>query len=55
VYLNGGYCKQYAKGKKAKGVVLTDLWALHMSQDLKNLRWEKKKKIGYFPGYEWIN
>ncbi|KAI9168476.1 Kelch repeat-containing protein 3 [Blastocladiella emersonii ATCC 22665] len=50
VFVYGGYCKQFVKGQKVKGVTHTDLWALKMTPDLKHMRWERRKKMGYYPG-----
>ncbi|KAL7751311.1 Kelch repeat-containing protein 3 [Sorochytrium milnesiophthora] len=50
VFLYGGYYKQFIKGERAKGVVHTDLWTLKMSTDVKQIRWEKRKKQGFYPG-----
>ncbi|KAH7046148.1 galactose oxidase [Linnemannia elongata] len=49
VILYGGYCKEYTKGQRPKGVVHTDTWLLKMHQDPKMIRWEKKKKSGSAP------
>ncbi|KAF8313695.1 galactose oxidase [Clavulina sp. PMI_390] len=68
VVLHGGYCKEYVKGKRAKGIALEDTWFLRfvpslsavffhfigislvrMSTDLKTLKWERRKKVGYVP------
>ncbi|KAJ2955639.1 hypothetical protein NQZ79_g8381 [Umbelopsis isabellina] len=50
VILYGGYCKQYTKGQRAKGIVHTDTWLLRMTPDLKGVKWEKRKKSGFAPG-----
>ncbi|KAG8833934.1 hypothetical protein FRC18_002863 [Serendipita sp. 400] len=47
--LHGGYCKEYVKGKRPQGIALDDTWLLKMDSDLKNIKWEKRKKIGYAP------
>ncbi|EGN92555.1 hypothetical protein SERLA73DRAFT_117156 [Serpula lacrymans var. lacrymans S7.3] len=55
VVLHGGYCKEYAKGKRPVGVMLDDTWFLKISMntvpDGKSLsfsplsfKWEKRKK-----------
>ncbi|KAF9096930.1 hypothetical protein BGX29_008345 [Mortierella sp. GBA35] len=49
VILYGGYCKEYTKGQRPKGVVHTDTWLLKMNADPKMIRWEKKKKSGSAP------
>jgi len=49
VILYGGYCKQYTKGQRAKGIVHTDTWLLKMNTDLKAIKWEKRKKSGFAP------
>ncbi|KAG0054590.1 hypothetical protein BGZ83_010887 [Gryganskiella cystojenkinii] len=49
VILYGGYCKEYTKGQRPKGVVHTDTWLLKMNTDPKMIRWEKKKKSGSAP------
>ncbi|KAF9956868.1 hypothetical protein BGZ70_009737 [Mortierella alpina] len=49
VILYGGYCKEYTKGQRPKGVVHTDTWLLKMNTDPKLIRWEKKKKSGSAP------
>ncbi|KAH8548731.1 galactose oxidase [Umbelopsis sp. PMI_123] len=49
VILYGGYCKQYTKGQRAKGIVHTDTWLLKMNTDLKGIKWEKRKKSGFAP------
>ncbi|KAG8822139.1 hypothetical protein FRC17_009643 [Serendipita sp. 399] len=46
---SGGYCKEYVKGKRPQGIALDDTWLLKMDLDLKNIKWEKRKKIGYAP------
>lgn len=47
--LHGGYCKEYVKGKRPQGIALDDTWLLKMDLDLKQIKWEKRKKIGYVP------
>ncbi|KAL7420613.1 Kelch repeat-containing protein 3 [Cryptotrichosporon argae] len=47
--LYGGYRKDYVKGTKPKGVPLDDGWLLRMDTDLKAIKWERRKKIGYAP------
>ncbi|KAG8821952.1 hypothetical protein FRC17_009698 [Serendipita sp. 399] len=49
LFLFGGYCKEYVKGKRPQGIALDDTWLLKMDLDLKNIKWEKRKKIGYAP------
>lgn len=49
VILYGGYCKEYTKGQRPKGIVHTDTWLLKMNTDPKLIRWEKKKKSGSAP------
>ncbi|KAG0324823.1 hypothetical protein BG000_002032, partial [Podila horticola] len=49
VILYGGYCKEYTKGQRPKGVVHTDTWLLKMNVDPKLIRWEKKKKSASSP------
>ncbi|KAJ3091366.1 hypothetical protein HK102_000824 [Quaeritorhiza haematococci] len=36
-------------GKPAKGVVHNDVWLLHMSTEVKQLKWERRKKSGSSP------
>ncbi|KAI9208115.1 galactose oxidase [Polychytrium aggregatum] len=49
VLLYGGYCKEVIKGQKARGLVHTDAWILKMTPDLKNLKWERKKRNASAP------
>lgn len=49
VIMYGGYCKEYIKGQRPKGVVHTDTWLLKMNVDPKMIRWEKKKKSASSP------
>ncbi|KAI9216391.1 hypothetical protein BC828DRAFT_409509, partial [Blastocladiella britannica] len=51
VYLHGGFTKIVTKGDKAKGVIHSDLWALKLNADLdpKLMKWERRKKAGYYP------
>ncbi|KAF9111143.1 hypothetical protein BGX27_005351 [Mortierella sp. AM989] len=49
VILYGGYCKEYTKGQRPKGIVHADTWLLKMNADPKLIRWEKKKKSGSAP------
>ncbi|KAK3809541.1 MAG: galactose oxidase, partial [Benniella sp.] len=49
IILYGGYCKEYTKGQRPKGIVHTDTWLLKMNADVKQIRWEKKKKSGSAP------
>ncbi|KIY73251.1 galactose oxidase [Cylindrobasidium torrendii FP15055 ss-10] len=56
IVLHGGYCKEYAKGKRPVGVMLNDTWFLNMTiqtpaegASTKNfeplkVKWEKKKQ-----------
>ncbi|KIJ63011.1 hypothetical protein HYDPIDRAFT_113512 [Hydnomerulius pinastri MD-312] len=48
IVLHGGYCKEYAKGKRPVGVILDDTWFLKMTLDPSlpsplTLKWEKRK------------
>ncbi|PVF93896.1 galactose oxidase [Serendipita vermifera] len=47
--LHGGYCKEYVKGKRPQGIALDDTWLLKMDLDLKLVKWEKRKRVGYVP------
>ncbi|KAN0063285.1 Kelch repeat-containing protein 3 [Thecaphora frezii] len=49
IVLHGGYCKKYVKGQRTQGVALEDTWFLKMDEDLKNLDWVKRRKVGYVP------
>ncbi|KAG8875415.1 hypothetical protein FRB98_007809 [Tulasnella sp. 332] len=49
VVLHGGYYKDYIKGKRPIGIALDDTWFLKMSLERKEIKWEKRKKIGYAP------
>ncbi|KLO15366.1 hypothetical protein SCHPADRAFT_824811 [Schizopora paradoxa] len=60
IIMHGGYCKEYAKGKRPVGVMLEDTWFLRITlttppedakskTDLLTFKWEKRKKIGYAP------
>ncbi|KAJ7273698.1 hypothetical protein B0H12DRAFT_1319722 [Mycena haematopus] len=56
IVLHGGYCKEYAKGKRPMGVMLEDTWFLKMtlntpdsvsaksSSDLLVVKWERRKR-----------
>ncbi|KAJ6502564.1 galactose oxidase [Mycena sanguinolenta] len=56
IVLHGGYCKEYAKGKRPVGVMLEDTWFLKMtlntpdsvnaksSSDLLAVKWERRKR-----------
>ncbi|KAG0679664.1 hypothetical protein C6P42_005454 [Pichia californica] len=48
-YLYGGYTKVKAGKGLQKGKVLTDLWTMKMKSDIKQLRWERKRKQGWQP------
>lgn len=50
VVLYGGYSKKYSKGERAKGVFHTDCWLLKMSTEIKEIKWEKRRRVGYAPG-----
>lgn len=45
----GGYSKVKASKGLQKGKVHTDTWLLKMKQDLKAVRWERRKKSGFAP------
>ncbi|BEJ13263.1 hypothetical protein CspHIS471_0304370 [Cutaneotrichosporon sp. HIS471] len=47
--LYGGYRKEYVKGTRPKGMPLDDCWLLRMDADLSQLKWERRKKVGYAP------
>lgn len=49
--LYGGYCKVKVKSSKSlqKGKHLSDTWVLKMKTDLKQVRWERRKKQGFAP------
>lgn len=57
IVLHGGYMKLYER-KKMTGVPLTDTWLLRIPPsatdgdelDIKQLKWEKRKRVGYVPG-----
>ncbi|TDL21234.1 galactose oxidase [Rickenella mellea] len=59
IVLHGGYCKEYAKGKRPVGIMLEDTWLLRISLstpdpskpkvDPLTFKWEKRKKLGYAP------
>ncbi|KAJ3359091.1 hypothetical protein HDU91_005009 [Kappamyces sp. JEL0680] len=46
ILMYGGYSKVATKGKKASGMMHTDVWVLKMHADPALIRWEKKKKPG---------
>ncbi|KAJ3011759.1 hypothetical protein HKX48_006653 [Thoreauomyces humboldtii] len=48
-YMYGGYCKEKLEGEREKGIVFSDMWALTMSLDMSNLRWERVKKSNSAP------
>lgn len=45
----GGYTKVKAGKGLQKGKVLTDTWTMKMKSDIKQLRWERKRKQGWQP------
>lgn len=45
----GGYSKVKASKGLQRGKVHTDVWTLKMKQDLKSVRWERRKKSGFAP------
>ncbi|CCK70537.1 Kel3p KNAG_0E02780 [Huiozyma naganishii CBS 8797] len=47
----GGYCKVKAKNNKSlhKGKTLTDCWILKMSQNVNEIKWERRAKKGQQP------
>ena len=47
--LYGGYTKVKAGKGLQKGKVLTDTWTMKMKSDIKQLRWERKRKQGWQP------
>lgn len=47
--LYGGYTKVKAGKGQQKGKVLQDSWMLHMKTDLKNIKWERRKKGAFAP------
>lgn len=47
--LYGGYTKVKAGKGLQKGKVLTDTWSMKMKSDIKQLRWERKRKQGWQP------
>jgi hypothetical protein len=47
--LYGGYMKEVIKGKKARGIIHTDLWAIKLSFELNTLKWERRKRSGASP------
>ena len=55
--LHGGFCKEY-EGKRVKGRALDDTWLLRLDTLVDsstgsfvpdNVKWEKRKKVGYTP------
>ncbi|KAG6915440.1 hypothetical protein DXG01_011470 [Tephrocybe rancida] len=64
ILLHGGYCKEYAKGKRPVGVILEDTWFLHLtiptvtepmsgkskvSAPTLTAKWERRKRPSYAP------
>ncbi|KAG5653474.1 hypothetical protein H0H81_000243 [Sphagnurus paluster] len=64
ILLHGGYCKEYAKGKRPVGVMLDDTWFLNMSiatpaavatsaksksTETLVVKWERRKRPSYAP------
>lgn len=47
--LHGGYTKIKASKGQQKGKVLQDSWLLHMKPDLKDIKWERRKKGAFAP------
>lgn len=47
--LYGGYTKVKVSKGQQKGKVLQDSWFLHMKPDLKDIRWERRKKGAFAP------
>ncbi|ODV83351.1 hypothetical protein CANARDRAFT_203391 [[Candida] arabinofermentans NRRL YB-2248] len=45
--LYGGYCKVKAGKGLQKGKILNDCWGLMMKSNLKEVRWERKRKQGW--------
>ncbi|KAK9249489.1 hypothetical protein V1506DRAFT_526089 [Lipomyces tetrasporus] len=45
----GGYSKVKTSQKKIVGKVHSDAWTLKLSQDLKTVRWERRRKSGWAP------
>jgi N-acetylneuraminic acid mutarotase len=44
--LYGGYSKVFKKGTRTVGVQHVDAWMLKLNEDFKNLKWERRKKVG---------
>lgn len=49
LFLYGGYTKVKAGKGLQKGKVLTDTWTMKLKSDIKQLRWERKRKQGWQP------
>lgn len=49
LFLYGGYTKVKAGKGLQKGKILTDTWTMKMKSDIKQLRWERKRKQGWQP------
>ncbi|TID30648.1 hypothetical protein CANINC_000803 [Pichia inconspicua] len=49
LFLYGGYTTVKAGKGLQKGKVLTDMWTMKMKSDIKQLRWERKRKQGWQP------
>ncbi|KAI5962266.1 KEL3 [Candida pseudojiufengensis] len=47
--INGGYTKVKARKGLQKGKVLNDCWLLKMKSDIKNIKFERRKKQGQLP------
>lgn len=45
----GGYTKVKASKGQQKGKVLNDMWVMKMKSDIKQIRWERKRKQGWQP------
>ncbi|TFK65075.1 galactose oxidase [Pluteus cervinus] len=62
IVLHGGYCKEYAKGKRPVGVMLEDTWFLHLTLNTPpegtskpktfeplTVKWERRKRPSFAP------
>lgn len=49
IALYGGYCKVKAGKNLQKGKVLSDGWTLKMKSDLTQVRWDRRRKVGWQP------
>lgn len=49
IFLYGGFCRVYAKGKKPISNVYTDIWTLKMNVNVASIKWERRKKTGGRP------